>query len=216
MIAGLLYKLYALKSRRLRWLIRKIVCKLEGGEIYSLMLRRIMKKYHGVEIGMYTHGGCFVPGRMDFYTTIGRYCSISRSVKVFNRNHNMKLKSTHAFFFNHKLGYCDSDLVEYIPISIGNDVWIGDSVIILPSVTEIADGAVIGAGSVITKNVPPYAVVVGYPSRIVRFRFPNEIIKELLASKWWEKDIEQIKLNMEEFQQPYEKLYFDKKVNTEE
>ena len=69
----------------------------------------------------------------------------------------------------------------------------------------------IGAGSVVSKDIPPYAVVVGYPARIVRHRFPREIIDELLASKWWEKDIEEIKPHLKEYQQPYEKLYFNKK-----
>ena len=99
----------------------------------------------------------------------------------------------------------------YTPLVIGNDVWIGDSVKIMAQVTNIGDGAVIGAGSVITKNVPPYAVAVGYPARIVRYRFSEEVIEKLLEDKWWEKDIEQIKPNIKEYQQPYEKLHLEKK-----
>jgi len=94
-------------------------------------------------------------------------------------------------------------LVEYTPIKIGNDVWIGYNSIILPKVSIIADGAVIGAGAVVHEDIPPYAVVTGCPARIVRYRFPQEIIEKLLASKWWEKDIEEIRPNIHEFQKPY-------------
>jgi tetrahydrodipicolinate N-succinyltransferase len=117
----------------------------------------------------------------------------------------MEFKSTHGYFFNPVLKLCDKHLVDTIPLKIGNDVWIGEYAVILAHVTEIGDGAVIGAGTVVNKNVPPYAVVIGNPGRVVRYRFSKEIIEKLLASRWWEKDVEQID-NIEEFQQPYEKL----------
>lgn len=72
-------------------------------------------------------------------------------------------------------------------------------------------GAVIGAGSVVTKNVPPFAVVAGNPAQILRYRFPKEIIKELIASQWWEKSIEEIKPGIYEFQHPFKKIYMDRK-----
>lgn len=70
-------------------------------------------------------------------------------------------------------------------IVVGNDVWIGNEVIILRGVT-IGDGAVIGAGTVVTKDVPPYAVVSGNPAKIIKYRFSDNIINELLTLKWWE------------------------------
>ena len=111
---------------------------------------------------------------MDRHTTVGRYCSIATTVRVMNRNHPMNYKSMHAFFFNPKLKYCKDDNVEYIPLQIGNDVWIGHNAILMPHVKNIGDGAVIGAGTVVNKDIPPYAVVVGNPSRIVRYRFSKE------------------------------------------
>lgn len=206
LISSLLYKIYGIKHRRLRWVLRQIITKIEGGEFYSPTLRRIFEDYYDVKIGMYTHGGCFVPGRTGRFTTIGRYSSISVNFRVFRRNHPMEFKSTHALFFNPELEYSDRDLVGYTPLSIGNDVWIGDSAIILPNVTQIGDGAVIGAGAVVNKNVPPYAIVVGSPARVVRYRFSREVIDELIESRWWEKSIEEIKPNIGEYQQPYEKL----------
>jgi acyl-[acyl carrier protein]--UDP-N-acetylglucosamine O-acyltransferase len=124
----------------------------------------------------------------------------------------MDFKSTHALFFNPALKFCDKYLVEDTPLKVGNDVWIGEYAVILAHVTEIGDGAVIGAGAIINKNVPPYAVVVGNPARVVRYRFSKEVIDELLASRWWEKDIGELKPNIKEFQQPYEKLCLDRKA----
>ena len=216
LIAKLLYKLYGIRRRRLRHFIISTICKMEGGGIYSTTLRKIFKDYHAVEVGMYTHGGCFVPNNFGRFTNIGRYTSVAMSAKAFNRNHPMDWKSTHGLFFNPELNYCDKDFVDYVPLKIGNDVWIGEYALILPNVTEVADGAVIAAGAVVNKNVPPYAVVVGNPARVVRYRFPKEIIEALITSKWWEQDIKQIKPFIEEFQQPYEKLYFSKGRKKEE
>ena len=203
-LGRLLYHLYRFRRRRLRETILWLLHKIEGGPLYSVTLRQIFREYHDVEVGMYTHGSCFVPGNFDRFTTVGRYCSIAADVRVFNRDHPMDFKSTHAFFFNPALHATGDDLVKYNPLRIGNDVWIGYGVIILPGVREIGDGAVIGAGSVVSKNVPPYAVAVGHPIRIVRFRFPHQVIEELLKERWWEKDIEDLKHDFGDYSQPYE------------
>jgi len=202
-IAGLCYRLYARKNYRLRSLLLSLVSRAEGGEIYSRTMRRIFKDYHKVEIGLYTHGGCFVPGQVDKHTTIGRYCSFARTMRVMNRNHPMNFKSSHGFFFNPALGYSSRDPIEYLPLAIGNDVWVGHNAIILPPVGQIGSGAVVAAGAVVAKNVPPYAVVSGYPARVVRYRFGQEAINELLASCWWEKSIEEIRPDINDFQRPY-------------
>lgn len=203
----LLYRLYRIEHHRVRGVIRGLVCRLERGEMYSSTLRRIFRDYHSVDIGMYTHGGCFVPGSIDRFTRIGRYCSIAAGVRAFNRDHPIDFKSQHAFFFNHRLGYCSRDLVDYVPLEIGNDVWIGYGAVIQSNVRAIGDGAIVGAGSVVAKDVPPYAVVVGNPARVVRYRFSKEVIEELLALQWWEKDIDVIQPIIEEFQQPFERLF---------
>ena len=214
-LSKLLYKLYGLHNHRVRRFVLNLVKKLEMGEFYSSTLRRIFKDYHKVEIGMYTQGGCFMPGRMDPFTKIGRYCSIAQGVRVFGRDHPLEFKGTHGFFFNTNLGYCETDPIEYTPTSIGNDVWIAYGATVLSNVKSIGDGAVIGAGANVNKDVPPYGVVVGNPGRVVRYRFSKEIIEELLTSRWWEQPIEEIKLHIHEFQQPYEKLYLARKGKTE-
>lgn len=199
-ISGILFRIYRYKHHRLRYLVLKIIKMAEGGVFYSKTIRDIYRHYHNVEVGMYTQYEFPSIASIDRHTKIGRYCSIASNARIFNRSHPLEFKSTHAFFFNPILGICDFDPVNYIPLEIGHDVYIGHSVIILPHVRTIGTGSSIGAGAVVNKDVPPYAVVIGNPSRIVRYRFPNEIIEELLASRWWEKSIEELKPHLREFQ----------------
>jgi len=196
----LFIRIYGINYDRLRSFLLRIVLRLENGGIYSETVREIYKLYHDVDVGMYTHGAFETNRLIPNRTRIGRYCSIAANVAIINRNHPLEFKSTHGFFFNPILGVCKTDPVESIPLEIGNDVWLGHGAIIQPNVRKIGDGAVIGAGAVVNKNVPPYAVVVGNPSRIVRYRFPKEVIEELLLSRWWDKSIEELKPNLREFQ----------------
>lgn len=199
--------LFLLLSTHLR-IIRTIVMwalSRNQGEFHSLLLREIFKKLHGVDIGLYTHGGCFIPNAFSPYTKIGRYCSIAESARAFNRNHPVDFISSHAFFFNPSLSYCEKDPIEYIPLEIGHDVWIGNNVTILSTVRTIGTGAIIGAGAVVNKDVPPYAIVLGNPARIVRYRFPVDTIAKLLESQWWKMSIEEIKQkHFTKFIKPYE------------
>ena len=83
---------------------------------------------------------------------------------------------------------------ERITTKIENDVWVGDSVIILPGV-KVGTGSVIGAGSIVTKDVEPYTIVAGNPAKLIKKRFNNDRILELLNSKWWDWDDETIRKN---------------------
>jgi virginiamycin A acetyltransferase len=180
------------KIPKLRSITLKIIRKIEKGEFYSETLRKLLKEYYHVEIGSYTYGGCFIPGQFDKYTTIGRYCSIARTAFVMNRNHPLDSISTHAFFFNSKMKYLTQDNSEYTPLSIGNDVWIGHNAIILPNVKSIDNGAIIGAGSVVTKDVPAFAIVGGNPAKVIRYRFPAKLINDITEINWWNKSIEEL------------------------
>ena len=86
-------------------------------------------------------------------------------------------------------------LIDQMPIKgdtiIGNDVWIGQNATILPSV-HVGNGAIIGAKSVVRRNVDPYAIVAGNPARLIRRRFENEIISLLLKFKWWDRSVDEI------------------------
>lgn len=195
-ISKLLYYLYFLKIFRPK--ILKIISILEGGENYSQTLRRIALSYHNIRIGMYSYGSCFSLQRIPPGTEIGKYCSFAEGVMIIIGNHPIMNKSTHPFFYNPAYKYVNTYKVQRTKIKIGNDVWIGFNAIILPSVSTIGDGAVIGAGSVVTKDVPPFAIVAGNPAKIIRYRFTEQKINEIIASAWWTKDISEI--SKEEFE----------------
>jgi len=201
LIGKLLFKLYGLSTRgSYRQLIRFIVLRLEGGGHYSRTIRRIFSVYHQIEIGMYTNGPCYCLGRFPAGAKIGRYCSIFPTVYAFSGNHPVDRMSTHAFFFNPVLGYaeCEHDITRTY-LTIGNDVFVGHNAVIVASVDNIGDGAVIGAGAVVTKNVPDFAVVVGNPAKVIKYRFSKETQLKIKASKWWDKDIKELQKVMDEF-----------------
>ena len=131
------------------------------------------------------------------HTTIGKYCSIGNHIEMLSESSHDYTKDFQYPFYS----MSNSPLFDQVkakketkisPILIGNDVWIGTNVIVLGG-TTIGDGAVIGAGSVVTKNVPPYAIVVGSPARVIKKRFSQEKILKLLNKKWWNLPVSQLK-----------------------
>ena len=145
-------------------------------------------------------------------TKIGRFCSIGDEVLAVVGNHpTTKFVSTYPAFYSKayqgKVKFVNTDKfnkykyldpMQKISIIIGNDVWIGSRVSILEGV-EIGDGAIIAAGAVVTKKVPPYAIVGGVPAHIIKYRFTEEKIEWLLHVQWWYKDYSWICRNAEYF-----------------
>ena len=137
---------------------------------------------------------------------LGRYSSIAPGVKNIGGNHPTRdhvstypgfysASTTDAISFVKKqkfeeFKYIDED--RKVLNSIGNDVWIGTDAVIMQGVT-IGDGAVVAAGALVTKDIPPYAIVGGVPAKVIRYRFLESDIQFLMELKWWEKDIEWIK-----------------------
>jgi acetyltransferase-like isoleucine patch superfamily enzyme len=150
---------------------------------------------------MYSYG-CFNPGRVPAGTIVGRYCSFAEGVVIFNANHPLERPSLHPFFYNPKLGIVEQETIVRGTLHIGNDVWIGRNALILPHVRSIGNGAVIGAGAIVTKDVPAYAIVAGNPARIIRWRFPDAIQQQLERSRWWERSIEELRREVDTFVQP--------------
>lgn len=122
---------------------------------------------------------------------IGHYCSIANNVSIGQGEHDLSLISTHAVFYDDAF-----DVLTKKPCSIGHDVWIGVDAVVLRGV-KIGNGAVIGANSVVTKDVPPYAIVVGSPARIIKYRFTQEKINAIEESQWWLEDVEHAKKKFE-------------------
>lgn len=129
---------------------------------------------------------------------IGNYCSIARNVSIQEYFHNHRKVTTYFIGRNLLKSDLDSEFVSKGPIKIGSDVWIGTGCQIMSGVS-IGHGAVIGANSTVTKNVPPYAIVGGVPAKIISYRFSDEIIDKLLELKWWDWEIEKIKRNQQLF-----------------
>lgn len=122
------------------------------------------------------------------HATIGSFCSIANHVKIGGAMHPTHFVSTSPVFLSHKdsvkTKYARHVYLPKIKTYIGSDVWIGEGVFIKAGV-KVGTGSVIGMGAVVTKDVPEYAVVAGNPAKIIRFRFDENLIADLLASEWW-------------------------------
>ena len=133
------------------------------------------------------------PGMVGRKTTIGRYTQVAAGSFVGIGGHPTDWLSTHYFQYRDDAHQFPKDhpfnlyqaYEEYQPTQIGNDCWIGAQCFVKSGV-KIGDGAVIWAGAVVTGDIPPYAIAMGVPAKIVRFRFPDAVIAKLLEIKWWE------------------------------
>jgi len=125
------------------------------------------------------------------HADIGSFVSIANGVVIGGGRHPMEWVAMSPVFYEGK----DSVRMKFSThpraaprrVTIGHDVWIGRSAIVLPGVS-IGDGAVVGAGAVVTKSVPAYAVVAGNPAKILRYRFSEPIVERLLRMRWWSKE----------------------------
>ena len=183
-------------DRQLRHTLALNKCRLDSG-IRGLRRDMELTLEHGVKlhqvkinakrlsIGAYTD---IVSGtELQDVSSIGRYCSIARGVTIGQnrKSHPLEWLSTHSALGSlrqHRAGMAQQDEVK--DTVIGHDVWIGMDVLILEGIT-IGTGAVIGAQSLITRDVPPYAIVIGSPAKVLRYRFDPDTIEALLASQWW-------------------------------
>ncbi|MES2828467.1 MAG: CatB-related O-acetyltransferase [Bacteroidota bacterium] len=134
---------------------------------------------------------------------IGKYCSIGPNFKVGLGTHPTSFISSNPLFYSQFNCFGvqltnNSSFEEYKKTIIKNDVWIGANVFISEGVT-IGNGAVIGAGSVVTKDVADYAIVGGVPARIIRYRFEENIIRDLLDLKWWDIELQLLRTRIDLF-----------------
>jgi acetyltransferase-like isoleucine patch superfamily enzyme len=134
--------------------------------------------------------------------SIGNFCSISWNVTIGPDMHPINYLSTHLMInkFSGELVF-DTQVKK---VEIGNDVWIGCNVVVMPGV-KIGDGAIVGSSAVVTKDIPPFAIAVGVPAHVIRYRFEEDMIERLLSIKWWELPEKFIEENISLFQKPMTK-----------
>lgn len=182
------------------------------GDTQTVYLKNVVTR-PSIQVGEYTMYNDFVNDPRDFEKNnvlyqypvnhdrllIGKFCSIACGAKfLFNSaNHALGSLSTYPFpIFYDEWGLEGKNVADAWDnkgdITLGNDVWIGYEAVILAGVT-IGDGAIIGARAVVTRDVPPYAIVGGVPARLIRRRFDEATIESLLALQWWDWEPERIR-----------------------
>ena len=126
------------------------------------------------------------------YATIGKFCSIAANVRINALEHPMERVTTHKityrpneYFKFHGVDQGFRERRRQKHVTIGNDVWIGHGAVIMPGVT-IGNGAVVGVNSVVTRDVGAYEIFAGVPARLVRKRFPDDVVVRLQEMAWWD------------------------------
>lgn len=168
--------------------------------------KRTVLKNTEVGIASYLNNDCDITD-----TIIGKYTSIGTNVRTVLGSHPLdEHAALHpAFYSSVAMGYSYTTQNTYedckytdedknIRVEIGNDVWIGDDVRILGG-NKIADGCVIGTGSIVTKDTVPYGIYAGVPAKLIRKRFDDDKIAALLEMKWWDKGEDFIREHIEKF-----------------
>lgn len=185
---------------RLKWLLRRAGLRRRyAGFAASLLSYARSDVQFSDHVRLYGATTLFnaVVGRHTYFyrsiagnISVGAFCSIGPGTRLGGMGrHPVDQLSTHPAFFSSRLRsgatFAEQEYFqEDLSTTIGNDVWIGADAIILDGVT-VGDGAIVAAGAVVTRDVPPYALVGGVPARIIRYRFGEDEIAELLRVKWW-------------------------------
>lgn len=176
----------------------KILKKIRGSALKNSFVHKTSKIESGTSFiysSMDKHSFCGYNCDIN-HTRIGKFCSIANNVVIGGGMHPMNWVSTSPVFYEGrdsvkaKFSIHQRDSIR--TTVIGHDVWIGQNVIIKQGVS-IGTGSVIGMGSIVTKDVEPYTIVAGNPAKLIKKRFDDNIIKNLLQSKWW--DINEKALN---------------------
>lgn len=174
-----------LNSETVRAPLRRWLTRWEGGPLLACTIRDILRNYYGVTIGLFSlwdwRGK---PSRFHRGTRIGRYCYVADSVRTFTRNHPFYLRSSHGLFYNPALGVVRTASLEFGRVEIGDGVWVGHQAIVLPPTRQIGEGTVILPGAVVCTDLPAYAVVGGFPARVLRWRFDAEMRTRLQSLRW--------------------------------
>ncbi len=174
----------------IRYIIHKTLKKLRGRAVRNSKVHKSAKIESGTDFinsEMGRNSFCGYDCQI-INTTIGSFCSLADRIVIGGARHPMEWASTSPAFYAGKdsisVKYSTYERDEDKRTTIGHDVWIGTGAIIMQGV-QVGTGAVIGAGAIVTRDVPPYAIVGGNPARLIRMRFDDNIVQGLLASQWW-------------------------------
>lgn len=183
-----------------------LALRLSSLNLGGVYLARGTRIYADVAIGQGTriNGAAVIKGHAT--VRIGKFCAIGDNLKLITSNHYLHYLAVQNNVQRRILGMVP--VGEKRGIKVGHDVWVGDSVIVLPGV-EIGHGAVIGAGSIVTRSVDAYSVMAGNPASKVRMRFESEIIDLLLDLKWWDWSFTQMKERKDLFSLDFSKVSAD-------
>lgn len=175
----------------LEFLYCKILRKLKGRALHNVKKGREVKIYSGCHItdsiiGDFTY--CSYDTKIN-NANIGKFCSIAGRVTIGAAEHPLDWISTSPVFEDVKnsgtnVKFATEKLPPVKATTIGHDVWIGEGAMIKQGIT-IGNGAVIGAMAMVTKDIPPYAIVAGIPAKVIKYRFDENTIKALQESEWW-------------------------------
>jgi len=191
----------------IRYVLAKIVKKARASAIKNSTVHRSSKIESGTSFVDSTMGRySFCGYDCEIYrANIGAFTSIANGVIIGGARHPMEWVSMSPVFYagrdSVRTKFAEHLLVAPDLVNIGNDVWIGRAAILLSGIS-VGDGAVVGAGSVVTKNVPPYAIVAGNPARLIRYRFTDEIMEKMMEIKWWNFPDAQLRRMGKYFNQP--------------
>lgn len=168
-------------------LFRKVIAlpSIKNSTIPETSIIGSMCSINECKMGKYSYVGDFTNisyARIGSFTSISSYCAIGGG------EHPIDWVSTSPVFTEHRsvlrFQFAQNCFNPYKEVSIGNDVWIGTHCLIKSGIS-ISDGAIIGMGSVVTKDVGPYEIWAGNPAKLIRKRFPDKIIADLIRSEWW-------------------------------
>jgi acetyltransferase-like isoleucine patch superfamily enzyme len=168
---------------------------LKNSRIHNLSAISSGSRVYNCNVDKYTYVG---KNTIMCNTNIGKFCSVSYDCIINPGNHPLNMVSTSPVFYSKKnilkQSFGFRNFEEYKNVTIGNDVWIGARVLIKDGIT-IGNGAIIGACSVVTKDVEPFTIVAGNPARMIRKRFDDATIKKLEVLEWWNWDDAKLKEN---------------------